>query len=73
MEATTNPQNFNLEEEMRIGRISRAFWAVYEVCIWFFYAYRRMGVDTPFYNKHLTDIQGKTIILHQEHDRNFNN
>ena len=48
MEVTTNAQNFNLEEEMRIGRISRAFWAVEEVCIWFFDASSRMGVDTPF-------------------------
>ena len=72
MEATTNLQNFNLEEEMRIGRIYGAFWAVLEVCIWFHDASGQMGVDTPFYNFHLTDIQGKTVILHQGHDHNFN-
>ena len=29
-------------------------------------------VDTPFYNLHLTDIQGKIVILRQGRDHNFN-
>ena len=32
-----------------------------------------LGVDVSFYNLHLTNIEGKTVMLHQGHDRNLNN